>query len=58
MLKKFCPNCGSEEINFTNENRWVCVECSFSGNSFPESQIDEEMSFETKKETKKKRKTK
>ncbi len=40
--KKFCPNCGSEEVVMVAggiTGAWMCKECSYSGSIFPEQPL-------------------
>lgn len=37
--KKFCPNCGSEDVDLAGGGVmgiWICRECGYSGSIFPE----------------------
>lgn len=39
MKKKFCPQCGSEDVELIDSNdRWMCSECGFTG-KFPEHSV-------------------
>lgn len=39
MKKKFCPQCGSEDVELIDSNdRWMCAECGFTG-KFPEHAV-------------------
>lgn len=42
ISKKFCPNCGSEEIVMIAggvTGSWICKNCSYSGSVFPEKEF-------------------
>jgi NADH pyrophosphatase NudC (nudix superfamily) len=30
MLLKYCPSCGKESLQWNNEKKWSCPECSFT----------------------------
>lgn len=39
MKKKFCPQCGSEDVELIDSNdKWMCAECGFTG-KFPEHSV-------------------
>jgi len=41
--KRFCPNCGSEEIEMLEEEglngMLACMDCDFKGNVFPQKEL-------------------
>ena len=42
VSKKFCPRCGSEEVEMIAggiTGTWMCRKCGFSGAIFPEKEI-------------------
>ena len=42
LSKKFCPNCGSEEVMMVAggmTGTWMCKKCGFSGSIFSEKEI-------------------
>ncbi|MBI2452410.1 hypothetical protein HYV50_05030 [Candidatus Pacearchaeota archaeon] len=42
ITKKFCPKCGSEDIQMVAGGligSWMCKNCGFSGSIFPEKPI-------------------
>ena len=41
MRVKFCPKCGSEEINMVSGwfGMWECRKCKFRGAVFPEKEV-------------------
>ncbi len=42
LMKKFCPNCGSEDIDMVTggiTGSWICRKCGYSGSIFPEKPI-------------------
>jgi len=61
LSKKFCPNCGSEEVRMVASGMtgaWMCKKCGFSGSIFPEKEIiggnmNENLKSKTIKEEKK-----
>lgn len=54
LKRKFCPNCGSENIKWTipqNWSIWECFDCGYTGPVIVE---DEEIATEIKKKYKSK----
>ena len=44
MGRKFCPRCGSEDVNMAAggiTGTWKCEKCSYIGSIFPEKEIEE-----------------
>ncbi len=42
ITKKFCPNCGSDDVQMIaggTIGTWICKNCGFSGSIFPEKPI-------------------
>lgn len=42
LTKKFCPRCGSENVQVIAGGiigTWMCADCGFSGSVFPEKEI-------------------
>ena len=42
ISKKFCPNCGSEDVMMVAggmTGTWMCKNCGYSGSVFPEKEI-------------------
>lgn len=42
LSKKFCPKCGSDEVEMIaggTTGTWMCKKCGFSGSIFPEREI-------------------
>ena len=42
LTKKFCPKCGSEDVQMIAggiTGSWICKNCSYSGSVFPEKEI-------------------
>ncbi len=55
--KKFCPNCGSENIHMVAggiTGTWMCANCGYSGSIFPEREsVGRELKLNEKRMSKK-----
>jgi ribosomal protein S27AE len=63
MARRFCPNCGSEDVEpdtrhtnvlgdlMFNPDKWLCNECSYTG-LMPEGEIDEEFDYSPQEQSK------
>ena len=59
MRVKFCPNCGSKEIELVaggNIGMYECKNCGFMGSIFPEIDVKEKSENKLKKKARKKKK--
>jgi uncharacterized Zn finger protein (UPF0148 family) len=64
MAKRYCPNCGSENVS-EEDGKYICNACDFEADVFPEKHLivddiddDEEEEMPVKKEKKNIKKTK
>lgn len=39
MSTRFCPNCGSENVDLDEENHYLCHDCDYSADLFPEKEL-------------------
>ncbi len=52
--KKFCPNCGGDDVEMVAggiTGAWMCADCGYSGSIFPEKPIVGGKSAEYEEET-------